>query len=86
MIFPVSASAEGAAAFRRDFVGKVRAQFRLDPPLKGEGDHPKGGGGVFPLGDEHTIARVTPLRRAFGAPPPLPGEDQQPVNIAAARS
>jgi hypothetical protein len=38
---------------------------------------------VFALGDAHIplvlpelcIARVTPLRHAFGAPPPLPGED-----------
>lgn len=57
--------AGGGVAGRPSGVDQGR---RSNPPLQGEGDHEVVEG-------SHLVERGTPLRLAYGQPPPLAGED-----------
>ena len=66
---PLPASAlEAAAEFHAEVLPRALALLVPRPP--GEGDHPKGGGGVSPHRDGDT-----PPSGASHLPPPLAGED-----------
>ncbi|WP_114954799.1 histidinol dehydrogenase [Sphingosinicella terrae] len=70
---------EGLEAHARAAEARLMERDVQDPPLRGEGNRPHGGGGVsapVPVAaSEERAERLTPLHQAPPGPPPLAGED-----------